>query len=101
VYLQNKEALRIAATDKAVGIVDRLDVKSIESIQTSNCFWITTKTVVVKKASIGNNGMQVGVEIQETHIDLYGDTGSGNRSFPGHGIRKICPDHLKGAFAEL
>jgi len=33
VYLQNREALRMDATDGAVSIVDRLDVKSIESIQ--------------------------------------------------------------------
>jgi hypothetical protein len=33
VYLQNKEALRIDATKGAVSIVDRLDVKSIESIK--------------------------------------------------------------------
>jgi hypothetical protein len=33
VYLQNKEALRIEATDGAVSIVDRLDVKSIESMK--------------------------------------------------------------------
>jgi hypothetical protein len=45
--------------------------------------------------------MQVGVEIQEIPIGLYGDTGSGSRSVTGHGIRKICPDHLEGAFAEL
>lgn len=31
VYLQNKEALRSDATDGAIGIVDRLDVKSIQS----------------------------------------------------------------------
>jgi hypothetical protein len=33
VYLQNREALRIDATDAAVAIVDRLDVKSIESVK--------------------------------------------------------------------
>jgi hypothetical protein len=33
VYLQNKEALRIDATDEALSIVDRLDVKSIESMK--------------------------------------------------------------------
>ena len=33
VYLQNKEALRIDASDGAVGIIDRLDVKSVESIR--------------------------------------------------------------------
>jgi hypothetical protein len=33
VYLQNKEALRIDATDGAASIVDRLDVKSIESMK--------------------------------------------------------------------
>jgi len=33
VYLQNKEALRIDATDGAVSIVDRLDIKSIESMK--------------------------------------------------------------------
>jgi hypothetical protein len=33
VYLQNKEALRIDATDVAASIVDRLDVKSIESMK--------------------------------------------------------------------
>ena len=33
VYLQNKEALRIDASDGAVGIIDRLDVKSIESMK--------------------------------------------------------------------
>jgi hypothetical protein len=33
VYLQNKEALRIDATDGAVSIVDRLDVKSIRSMK--------------------------------------------------------------------
>lgn len=33
VYLQNKEALRIDATEGALSIVDRLDVKSIESIK--------------------------------------------------------------------
>jgi hypothetical protein len=33
VYLQNKEALRIDATDGADSIIDRLDVKSIESIK--------------------------------------------------------------------
>jgi len=33
VYLQNKEALGIDATDGAVSIVDRLDVKSIESMK--------------------------------------------------------------------
>ena len=33
VYLQNKEALRIDATDGALSIVDRLDVKSIESMK--------------------------------------------------------------------
>jgi len=45
--------------------------------------------------------MQVGVEIQEIPIGLYGDTGSGSRSVTGHGIGKICPDHLEGAFAEF
>jgi len=33
VYLQNKEALRIDATEGAVSIVDRLDIKSIESMK--------------------------------------------------------------------
>ena len=33
VYLKNKEALRMDATDGTVGIVDRLDVKSIESMK--------------------------------------------------------------------
>jgi hypothetical protein len=33
VYLQNREALRIDATEGAVSIVDRLDVKSIESMR--------------------------------------------------------------------
>jgi hypothetical protein len=33
VYLQNKEALRIDATEGAMSIVDRLDVKSIESMK--------------------------------------------------------------------
>jgi hypothetical protein len=33
VYLQNKEALRIDATDGAISIIDRLDVKSIESME--------------------------------------------------------------------
>ena len=33
IYLQNKEAMRIDATDGAVSIVDRLDVKSIESMK--------------------------------------------------------------------
>ena len=33
VYLQNKEALRIDATDGAISIIDRLDVKSIESMK--------------------------------------------------------------------
>jgi len=33
VYLQNKEAMQITATDGAVSIVDRLDVKSIESMK--------------------------------------------------------------------
>jgi hypothetical protein len=33
VYLQNKEALRIDATDGTLSIVDRLDVKSIESMK--------------------------------------------------------------------
>lgn len=33
VYLQNKEALRINAADGAFSIVDRLDVKSFESLQ--------------------------------------------------------------------
>ena len=33
VYLQNKEALRFDATDGAASIVDRLDVKSIESMK--------------------------------------------------------------------
>ena len=31
VYLQNKEAMRIDATEGAFSVVDRLDVKSIES----------------------------------------------------------------------
>jgi hypothetical protein len=35
VYLQNREALRMDATDGAVSIVDRLDIKSIESIESS------------------------------------------------------------------
>ena len=33
VYLQNKEALRIDATDGVASIIDRLDVKSIESMK--------------------------------------------------------------------
>jgi hypothetical protein len=33
VYLQNKEALRIDAAEGALSIIDRLDVKSIESMQ--------------------------------------------------------------------
>jgi hypothetical protein len=33
VYLQNKEALRMDATDRAMSIIDRLDVKSIDSMK--------------------------------------------------------------------
>jgi len=57
--------------------------------------------VVAKKASIGNNSMQMRVEIEKIPIGLYGDTGSGNRRVTGHGMGKIRPDHLKSAFAEL
>jgi hypothetical protein len=33
VYLQNREAMRIEATEGAVSIIDRLDVKSIDSMK--------------------------------------------------------------------
>ncbi len=33
VYLKNKEALRMDAADGAMGIVDRLDIRSIESMK--------------------------------------------------------------------
>ena len=57
VYLQNREALRMDATDGTVSIVDRLDVKSIESmrpLQGASIFMIANSDIYGSVPHVGH-----------------------------------------------